>query len=173
MSPTIDLHLQSELKSAHQRLRNAATHAAKKITDETRIIESHNDGNNSGPVSTVMVSGKWGRLFEGIKIMLIDNDEICTRAICEGSGLAPLHFHKFDEKIIVVSGYLIDNLSKKIFYPGETIYHPANEKHQPEINGTIICVWTPPLPLLKPLESIEGMQDRFDVVRKQEWKIVK
>ena len=166
--------IQSELKSAHQKLRKAATHAAKAINDGVRVVESHND-NSSGDldISRVMVSGKWGTLFDGIKIMLIDNDENCTRAICEGVGIAPLHFHKFDEKLIVVSGYVIDNLSGKIFYPGETIHHPANEKHQPEINGTVICVWTPPLPLLSPLESIEGMQECFNTICTKEWNIVK
>lgn len=167
-------HLQSELKRAHEKLRKVATHAAKVINNETRIIESHND-NSSGnlDVSRVMVSGKWGTLFDGIKIMLIDNDENCTRAICEGVGLAPLHFHKFDERIIVVSGYVKDNLSGKIFYPGDIIHHKANEKHQPEINGTIICVWTPPLPLLESFESIEGMQECFNVICAKEWNLVK
>jgi len=166
--------IQSELKSAHQKLRKAAMHAAKTINDGVRVIESHND-NSSGnlDVSRVMVSGKWGTLFDGIKIMLIDNDENCTRAICEGVGVAPLHFHKFDEKIIVVSGYVIDSLSGKIFYPGEIIHHKANEKHQPEINGTIICVWTPPLPLLESLESIEGMQECFNTICSREWNLVK
>ena len=169
----VTIHLQSELKRAHEKLRKVARHAAKVINNETRIIESHNDNScGSLDVSTVMVSGKWGTLFDGIKIMLIDNDETCTRAICEGIGLAPLHFHKFDEKLIVVSGYVIDSLSGKIFYPGETIHHPANEKHQPEIIGTVICVWTPPLPLLSSLESIEGMQECFNTICTKEWNIV-
>jgi hypothetical protein len=166
-------NIQTELKKAHQRLRKVASQAAKIINDETRIIESHNEISGDVDISRVLISGKWGELFDGIKIMLIDNDEHCTRAMCEGAGLAPLHFHKFDEKIIVVSGQVRDNLSGKIFYPGETIHHKAGEKHQPEINGTIICIWTPPLPLLDSLESIENIQECFNNICTKEWNLVK
>lgn len=166
-------NIQTELKKAHQKLRKVASQAAKIINDETRIIESHNDISGDVDISRVLISGKWGELFDGIKIMLIDNDEHCTRAMCEGIGLAPLHFHKFDEKIIVVSGYVKDNLSGKIFYAGETIHHKAGEKHQPEVNGTIICIWTPPLPLLESFESLENIQDCFNNICTKEWNLVK
>ena len=171
MVETIDL--QTELKQAHQKLRKVARKAAKIINDETRIIESHNDISGDVDISRVLISGKWGRLFDKIKIMLIDNDEHCTRAICEGNGLAPLHFHRFDEKIIIVSGHVKDNLTGRIFYPGETIHHKALEKHQPEINGTAICVWTPPLPLLDSLDSIEDLQECFNHICTKEWNLVK
>jgi hypothetical protein len=146
-----------QLLEAHNKLREASKRAASSIIDDARLLSSFERNDENGEEKVVekkLVRGLWIELFDGVKMMLIDDDSGWTRALCQSSGLSPKHYHTYYEKIKVIDGYVQEMTTKKVYSSGDTIEHKPNILHQPFINGLVMMMWKPPLPNLHNTPSI-------------------
>lgn len=146
-----------ELLEAHSRLRDAAQKAAYNIIDDSRLLssyESHNETEEEQIVQKKLVRGLWIPLFDGVKLMLIDDNNGWTRALCQSNAVSPKHYHTYYEKIKVIDGYVKEMTNNKVYSAGETIEHKPNIFHQPFINGLVMMMWKPPLPGFEEKPSI-------------------
>ena len=138
----------NELLNAHKKLRCAIDKVTATISSETRILSSIEVDHESTElvVEKHLVKGVWINLFENVKMMLIDDHDGWTRALCQSTGVSPKHYHTYYEKIIVIDGEVIEHTTQKKFNSGDEILHEPNVPHQPEINGLVMMMWKPPLP---------------------------
>jgi hypothetical protein len=140
----------SELLEAHIKLRNAAQKAASSIIHETKLLSSFEFDELENQIEEVvekrLVRGIWIPIFEGVKMMLIDDNDGWTRALCQGNAVSPKHYHTYFEKIIVIDGQLQEVTTGQIYLPGSTVAHEPYKHHQPSINGVVMMMWKPPLP---------------------------
>jgi len=139
--------LKQDLSDAHARLRASAHNTAIEITKDIRVMRSH-EGDPSDIVERYLYRGSWVELVSGLNIMLIDDSSSGTRALVEGSGSLPEHYHTFSETLNVLTGEAVDVASGRVYYSGMTITHAPNEVHCTEIRGLVMVTWHPPLPLI-------------------------
>jgi hypothetical protein len=141
----------NELVSAHKKLRSAIDRVTENISVDTRLLHSveFDQHNKEIVVEKHLIKGVWINLFNGVKMMLIDDSNNWTRALCQSTGISPKHYHTYYEKILVIDGEVIEHTTNQIFLPGSEILHEPNVPHQPEINGLVMMMWKPPLPQIR------------------------
>ena len=133
------------LDMAHKRLRKAAEMAAVELSKDVFVMSSI-EGVELDKVERYLFRGSWVQLVPGIRIMLIDDYPDCTKAILEGNGGLPSHYHTYRETLFVVDGTVVEETTGKVYYAGMTVEHPIGFVHKPRIQGTVIVTWRPPLP---------------------------
>lgn len=138
--------IKNELLGAHLRLRAAAEKATREIGQDIRVMASHS--HDDKVIEAHLYRGSWVNIFPGIRLMLIDDRDGCTRALCEGEGTMPKHYHTYHESLFVLEGELIEKTSGNIYSVGQTVEHNAYEFHEPELRGLFMVRWKPPLPQL-------------------------
>lgn len=138
--------IKNELLTAHLRLRAAAERATKEIGQDIRVMASHDHEDKI--MEAHLYRGSWINIFPGIKLMLIDDRDGCTRAICEGDGVMPKHYHTYYESLFVLEGEIIEKTTGQVYGVSETAEHQPYEMHEPELNGLFLVRWKPPLPQL-------------------------
>lgn len=139
--------IKNELLSAHLKLRAAAERATREIGQDIRVMASHDDENKV--IEAHLYRGSWVNIFPGIKLMLIDDRDGETRALCEADGTAPKHYHTYHESIFILEGEVIEKATNKVYRrAGDVIEHPPYEFHEPELHGLFMVKWRPPLPQL-------------------------
>lgn len=137
-----------DLIDAHVKLRLASERAAADVLTDVRVMDSE-EGEPAETIQRYLHKGFWVDLLSGLKIMLLDNTSIGTRALTEGDGLVPEHYHFFMETILVISGEVIEHTTGRVYYPGMSYSHQPGERHSPEIHGLVMTTWHPPLPEAK------------------------
>lgn len=138
--------IKNELLGAHLKLRAAAERATKEIGQDIRIMSSHDVEDKI--IEAHLYRGSWVNVFPGMKLMLIDDKEGCTRALCEGNGLVPKHYHTYYESLYVLEGKIFERTTGKEYFTGQIVDHEPYEWHEPELNGLFMVRWRPPLPQL-------------------------
>jgi mannose-6-phosphate isomerase-like protein (cupin superfamily) len=143
--------IKNELLSAHMRLRAAAERATREIGQDIRVMASHDHEDKI--MEAHLYRGTWVNIFPGIKLMLIDDGDGYTRALCEGQGVMPKHYHTYYESLFVLEGEIIERTTGKKYEVCETAEHEPYEFHEPELHGLFMVRWKPPLPQLILSES--------------------
>ena len=138
--------IKNELLSAHLRLRAAAERATKEIGQDIRVMASHD--HEDKVMEAHLYRGSWVNVFPGMRLMLIDDKDGCTRALCEGEGIVPKHYHTYHESLHVLEGRILEKTTGKEYFTGQTVDHEPYEFHQPELHGLFMVRWRPPLPQL-------------------------
>ena len=143
---TMTHDLKCDLLEAHVKLRLASERASVDILTDIRVMASDGEGEPPHTVERYLHKGSWVELLPGLKIMLLDNSDLGTRALTEGSGAMPEHHHTFTETIFVISGEVLEHTTGRVYYAGMSYSHAPGERHAPEIRGLIMVTWYPPLP---------------------------
>lgn len=136
--------LSESLGAAHSRLRSAVERASVDLSQDIRVMSSH-EGDNV--VERYLCRGVWVELIPELRILLIDDRNDGTRALVEGKASLPKHYHTYNETLLVLEGDVLERTTGRVYYPGTTVEHPTGEVHEPEIRGLCLVVWRPPLPI--------------------------
>lgn len=142
--------IRNNLRDAHIRLRSAAEKAVREIGQDIRVLSSFEEDDKT--IDTHLYRGYWVTIFPTVKLMLIDDTDGATRALCEATGSMPKHSHSYEETVTVIHGTLLELTTGRVYSAGEEVTHKALEIHQPDMHGLFFISWRPPLPMYVPSE---------------------
>lgn len=171
--PDTDL-IKAQLQALHKEIRETAQEAIRNISKDTRvlIVRTLPDGDKK---EFYIYHGVWTPSFGGLKMMVVDDINQCPQKSCPlshqpapectctrvlaSSGKdpvhVPLHSHHYMEYVHVIQGTVTELTTGETYVPGQTIYYPANYRHEPVVNGLILICWQPPLSIKHELDVCE------------------